>query len=273
MARCALCTMPASHGVLCDGHRKSITSVSLTPEQIAARRTTGAASLIDGWGTAWAVGDPTVIGRVLADCDFTLLHASVSTTHARLDRGGASWRVTDLSSRNGTFVDGVRVDAAPLTDGTRIRFGEIELYFVERGLIANDSPSGPGRTAPSRRDQVVFTAAVTTASGERVELSQRVEGGVVRVGGSRVELARLEFHLLQLLTEARRDAASPDLSYLPWTAVAERLEFRSYDADSENVRELVRRVRRKLQSVGVPDLIESRHGLGYRLAGAPDGAT
>lgn len=34
------------------------------------------------------------------------------------------------------------------------------------------------------------------------------------------------------------------------------------------MRELVRRVRKKLDHAGVPDLIESRHGVGYRLAGA-----
>jgi DNA-binding response OmpR family regulator len=34
------------------------------------------------------------------------------------------------------------------------------------------------------------------------------------------------------------------------------------------VRELVRRVRRKLQNAGVDDLIESKHGVGYRVCGA-----
>ena len=40
-------------------------------------------------------------------------------------------------------------------------------------------------------------------------------------------------------------------------------------ADSENVRELVHRVRRKLASVVGDDLIESKRGIGYRLAGEP----
>lgn len=268
MARCALCSMPAAHGHLCDGHRKAIARGGLTPEQLAARRATGAATLLDPWGTAWAVGAPTVIGRVLADCDLTILHASVSSQHARIEQQGTAWRVVDLGSKNGTYVDGVRVEAAPLTDGAQLRFGEVDLYFVDRSLTAAAVAPGPGRTAPSRRDRLVFSASVTTAAGTRVELAQRVEGGVVRVGGTRVELARLEFHLLQLLTESRRDAPSPELAYVPWTTVAERLEFRSYDADSENVRELVRRVRKKLDLAGVPDLIESRHGVGYRLAGA-----
>ena len=270
MPRCALCTMPATMGHLCDGHRKGISRSGLTPEQIAARRATGAATLLDPWGVGWAVGAPTTIGRVLADCDLTLLHASVSSQHARIERAAGGWRVVDLGSKNGTYVDGVRVEAAPLTDAAQLRVGEVDLYFVDRPLGGVAAPTGPGRTAPSRRDRLVFTASVTTPAGTRVELSQRIEGGVVQVGGVRVELARLEFHLLQLLTEARRDAASADLAYVPWTVVADRLEFRSYDADSENVRELVRRVRKKLDLAGVPDLIESRHGVGYRLAAAPE---
>ncbi|MBK9033517.1 MAG: FHA domain-containing protein [Myxococcales bacterium] len=262
--------MPSGRGLLCDGHRKAIGKSGLTPEQIAARRATGAASLIDAWGVGWAVGDPCVVGRVLADCDLTLLHASVSSQHARLERLDGVWRLVDLGSRNGTYVDGVQIEVAPLADGARLRFGEVDLYFVERAVASAASPAGPGRTAPSRRDQLVFTAAVTTPTGARVELAQRIEGGVVRVAGTRLELARLEFHLLQLLTEARRDAVTPELAYVPWTAMAERLEFRSRDADSENVRELVRRVRRKLEQAGLPELIESRHGVGYRLAAAPE---
>lgn len=270
MSRCALCTMPATMGHLCDGHRKGISRSGLTPEQIAARRATGAATLIDPWGVGWAVGAPTTIGRVLADCDLTLLHASVSSRHARLERAGTAWRVVDLGSKNGTYVDGVRIEAAQLADGAQLRLGEVDLYFVDRALAGGAAPTGPGRTAPSRRDRLVFSVAVTTPAGTRVELSQRIEGGVVQVGGVRVELARLEFHLLQLLTEARRDAPSAELAYVPWSVVADRLEFRSYDADSENVRELVRRVRKKLDLAGVPDLIESRHGVGYRLAAAPE---
>ncbi len=274
MPRCSLCAMPATQGLLCDGHRKAIGKSGLTPEQIAARRATGAAALIDAWGSAWAVGEPTLVGRVLTDCDLTLLHASVSAQHARIEHQSGVWRVVDLGSKNGTYVDNVRIEAAPVTDGAQLRFGEVDFFFVDRNLTSiAASATGPGRTAPSRRDKLVFSANVTTTAGTRIELAQRVEGGVVRAGAARVELARLEFHLLQLLTEARRDAANAELAYVPWSVVAEKLEFRSYGADSENVRELVRRVRRKLDQAGVPELIESRHGVGYRLSADPEGET
>jgi hypothetical protein len=240
----------------------------LTSEQLASRRSEGAASLIDPWGVAWAVGDPTTIGRSLEDCDLTVLHSSISHIHAVIERNGNGWKLIDKGSRNGTFLDGARVEEAALVDGARIRFGEIALFFLDRPLPRADQPTGPGRTAPSRRDQLVFTAALRTAAGARIELSQRVEGGIVRVAGAAVDLGRLEFRLLQVLTEARREAVDADQAYMSWSKVADQLDFRSYEADSENVRELVRRVRRKLSQAGIEELIESKHGVGYRISAA-----
>jgi hypothetical protein len=268
MARCALCSLPASQGHLCDGHRKALLSPGLTSEQLASRRAEGAASLIDPWGVAWAVGDPLVIGRSIEECDLTVLHSSISHVHAVIERSGNGWKIIDKGSRNGTFLDGARVEEAALVDGVRLRFGEIAFFFLDRPLPRAEQPHGPGRTAPSRRDQLVFTAALRTANGARIELSQRVEGGIVRVAGAAVDLGRLEFRLLQVLTEARREAVDADQAYMSWSKVADQLDFRSYEADSENVRELVRRVRRKLSQAGIEELIESKHGVGYRISAA-----
>ena len=160
------------------------------------------------------------------------------------------------------------VEEAALADGVRVRFGEVALFFLDRSMPRAEQPTGPGRTAPSRKDQLVFTAALRTAAGARIELSQRVEGGIVRVAGAAVDLGRLEFRLLQVLTETRREAVDADQAYMSWSKVADQLEFRSYEADSENVRELVRRVRRKLSQAGIEELIESKHGVGYRLSAA-----
>ena len=75
--------------------------------------------------------------------------------------------------------------------------------------------------------------------------------------------------LLQLLVERRRTVTDPELAYVAWHEIADALSFRSVQADSENVRELVHRVRRKLGAVQADDLIESKRGVGYRLAGEP----
>jgi DNA-binding response OmpR family regulator len=110
-------------------------------------------------------------------------------------------------------------------------------------------------------------ARVMTTSGRTIELTDRDSGGVVRADESVVGFARMEFALLRVLVDRRRAVADPDRAFVPWHEIAANLSFRSVSVDSENVRELVRRVRRKLATAGLEDLIESRKGIGYRLGG------
>ena len=49
------------------------------------------------------------LGRA-SDCDFVTGDDYSSGLHARLFRRGSEWVVEDLESRNGTFVNGVRID-------------------------------------------------------------------------------------------------------------------------------------------------------------------
>ena len=108
---------------------------------------------------------------------------------------------------------------------------------------------------------------VTTREGRTIELSPRFEGGFARSGATIVELAQMEFGLLQVLVGRRRAVSELEHSYLAWHEIAEALAFDSAEADGENVRDLVRRVRRKLQSLGCAELVESKPGVGYRLGG------
>jgi hypothetical protein len=69
-----------------------------------------------------------VIGRVTAPkCSLTLNQPYVSGVHAVLRWDGAEWQVKDLSSRNGTFVDGRRLEPSVferVRKGVRIAFGK-----------------------------------------------------------------------------------------------------------------------------------------------------
>jgi len=268
MAACLLCSVTASIGRLCTAHGVAIAGAGLTSEQILSRVTTPSASLVDPWGFAHAVADKTTVGRDPNSADLALLHASVSSLHAELVREGDVWFLIDRGSRNGTTVDDQKVQRTQLRTGARVRFGEIGFYFWTPALPPGERPTGAGRTAPTRRDQIVFGVKVSTPAGQTVELSQRIDGGIARIGGAIVELARMEFGLLQLLAERRRLASDAELAYVAWHEIADALAFKSVEADSENVRELVRRVRRKLSNAAIDDLIESKQGVGYRLSGA-----
>jgi FHA domain/Transcriptional regulatory protein, C terminal len=254
MGSCLICGQPASIGVLCTGHGVAIASNGLTSEQILSRVAPATASLIDAWGYPHPIAAGTVIGRDPAGA-FAVMHASVSSTHAELQQADGAWEIVDLKSRNGTTIDGKSATRAKLAPGAVLALGEIRFYFWAPALPAPERVTGRGRTAPTRRDSIVFAAQVT-------------DGGFARAAQAVVELARMEFGLIQLLAERRRIAPDPEHSYVAWHEIAEALAFDSVEADSENVRDLVRRVRRKLGALSCGELIESKHGVGYRLSGA-----
>jgi pSer/pThr/pTyr-binding forkhead associated (FHA) protein len=268
MASCLLCSSARTIGVLCTSHGVAIASPNITSEQIFSRAQTPSASLIDAWGVAHVIADGSRIGRD-PRVDVAVLHASVSSEHALLKLEDGKWHIIDNSSRNGTEVEGTRVTDHELASGATIRLGDVKFYFWPDVLPKIEPPRGSGRTAPTRRDELVFSAKVTTPKGHLLDLRQRVDGGVLRIAESSIELAAMEFGLLQLLVERRRTVTDAELAYVAWHEIADALSFRSVQADSENVRELVHRVRRKLASVHADDLIESKRGVGYRLAGEP----
>jgi pSer/pThr/pTyr-binding forkhead associated (FHA) protein len=66
-----------------------------------------------------------------ADHNELVLHdPTVSAEHCRLELAGSALMVRDLASRNGTFVQGVRVDRARLQLGARLRVGRTDLHLV-----------------------------------------------------------------------------------------------------------------------------------------------
>lgn len=80
-------------------------------------------------GKTWALGSARlVIGRVNT-CDIHLDDPSVSSEHARLTHDTEGWRVANLLSTNGTFVNDEKISTRALNDGDRLRFGRVELRF------------------------------------------------------------------------------------------------------------------------------------------------
>lgn len=71
------------------------------------------------------------IGRAL-DNDIVLNHAIVSRRHAQIIiREREAW-VTDLDSRNGIFVNRLRVKEEQLSDGDIIQIGPFDIHFEDR---------------------------------------------------------------------------------------------------------------------------------------------
>src|SRR5215471_16335525 len=71
--------------------------------------------------------DKTTIGR-LDDNNFQISEGSVSSHHCEVLLRGKDVVIKDLSSTNGTFVNGERVTSeAPLKPGQILRLGQIEM--------------------------------------------------------------------------------------------------------------------------------------------------
>lgn len=104
-------------------------------------------------------------------CDVMLPDETVSTQHAALWVDGATVYVQDLSSRNGTFVNGERVRGVVRAgDGDELRFGNARASLVRRagaveeqsGLALEDLATG--LRVPLTRDRL------SVGSGPEVEL-------------------------------------------------------------------------------------------------------
>src|SRR5687767_12518230 len=73
-------------------------------------------------------GQTVVVGQD-ETCQLRLTDASVSRKHFELSGGPGGYRLRDLKSTNGIFVDGVQVLEARLLDKARLMLGRSELRF------------------------------------------------------------------------------------------------------------------------------------------------
>jgi hypothetical protein len=102
-----------------------------------------------------------VIGR-RPGSQIHLAHPSVSAEHAAIvaERGG--WRVEDLTSRNGTLVNGRHVARQRLRDRDLIEVGALRMVFREKALPVRSDADGPqDRRRPASRARVRAEASAS----------------------------------------------------------------------------------------------------------------
>ncbi|HSE39431.1 MAG TPA: ATP-binding protein [Acidobacteriota bacterium] len=73
---------------------------------------------------------PNTVGRA-RDNDIVILDQSLSRHHARIDVGPNRVRIIDLQSRNGTWLNGKKVEEGVLTHGDSIKWGDVRCAIVE----------------------------------------------------------------------------------------------------------------------------------------------
>jgi DNA-binding response OmpR family regulator len=180
----------------------------------------------------------TSIGRG-AENDIVLAVERVSRRHAQVTWDGTRYRLADLGSRNGTFVNGHRIaESRILQHGDVLSLAGVELTFDAAGKTVTWRPEGT-------------PAAVLRIDTETAEVWAR---------GSRVHVSANEYRALALLY--RRGGAlvtKEELAAQVWP------EYQG-DVSDYNIEQLLFRLRRKIEAdPGHPRALVTVRGLGYRL--------
>jgi hypothetical protein len=274
---CLCCGAGADVGVLCRGCAQDVAPCDgLIPDHV--RSTVDAADadawVVDGFGHAHALAARSGVGRN-HEGQLVLLAASVSREHAELRRSDAGWTLRDLGSRNGTFVDKVRVQGrVALPARAVVRVGDVALWFLAE--VAHEPVATPSLATGSIAGGLVrFTAAHAGLELCIVGSSDTSTGGALlaRAAGAEAwaerNLPPLEFQLLRALcARASEEADSPSAvrGCVATKQLARDLPFQSRYANEENVRQVVRRLRAELRELGAEGIVAVAPGRGYYLA-------
>lgn len=111
-----------------------------------------------------------LVGRA-PSCGLRLDDRTVSGEHARLSWVGGRWELRDLGSRNGTFVDGARLDPGVGRDvvrGSRLGFGAEEATWE---LADDRSPSALAEEVGGSAVQLADDGILALPSADRPELT------------------------------------------------------------------------------------------------------
>ena len=103
-----------------------------------------------------------VIGRS-PECGMSIRDILLSRRHCQIERSGDAWVLTDLASKNGTFVKGDRVERHALKDGQSFDIGQTKVVFHAGDLAG--SAANTGQQMGSRRPSDPFEALSGTVSG------------------------------------------------------------------------------------------------------------
>ncbi len=167
-------------------------------------------------GTIYELGDePMVLGRDLT-CEMQVPDDKVSRRHVRIAREGEAWTLTDLGSRNGTLVNGTRMETRTLVPLDEVKVGDTTLLFVAEDEARGELPAeDTSWVRPTIADTVVgdrlrlLTRGQVTHSPEELG---RANDGLITVFrySTLASQAKALSQLLDALVEAVREAVSPD---------------------------------------------------------------
>jgi len=123
-------------------------------------------------------GEAVRIGRA-PDCGLRIDHPSVSRAHAEFRQVDGTWWLRDLQSKNGSHVDGIRIDEAALPRPCWLRLGDVYCEFA----LVDEAEAAAGERA--RR-------AAATAHTARLDGLQKLDDLLDASLRGAIELAQCE---------------------------------------------------------------------------------
>jgi transcriptional regulator with XRE-family HTH domain len=129
--------------------------------------------------TALPADGPVTIGRDLPS-QIRVNDQRISRTHIRIDPVPGGWKITDLASTNGTYLDGQKISSADITDGMVIRLGNAAGIAVAFGLTGAATIGAHIPTTTFSR-AVAAHEAVDEGDGETAEIT---DPAIARVGAA-----------------------------------------------------------------------------------------
>ena len=172
----------------------------------------------------------------------------VSRRHAQIQFHGGGYHISDLGSKNGTYVNGVRLAEEPqvLSSGDRIELGrdQVTLRFQTWNTtitLITGRPSGQSNSVyldPRSREVWVQDVQITP------------------------RLSRKEFDVLELLYERAGEACSKDeIAAKAWS------ERSLGDVGDQEIEQCIRRLRIRVEAdPSQPQYILNIRGYGYKLS-------
>ncbi len=125
--------------------------------------------------------DRVIVGRAL-DCDLNIKHISVSRHHAILEyspeKGG--YLLSDLGSKNGTFVDGRIISPnLLLRGGSVVKFGDVSFEYVEE-----ESGDGVGKSKIDRYKLILNLNKVINSNLNLEDVLKGIVDAALKITGA-----------------------------------------------------------------------------------------
>jgi predicted component of type VI protein secretion system len=181
-------------------------------------------------GQRWLVdSDSVVIGREVGLADLLLPERQVSRRHAKIERTPSGFMLSDLDSKNGTFLNGKEVkEASPLQDGDEIQIA----LCVKIAFVGSDATAPLNARPISKAMRPVVRGIRLDKEGRRVFLAEQELDP---------PLSLQQYRLLELLIDANGALVSrQEIVEKVWEGE------NAYGVSEQAIDALVRRLRDRL---------------------------